>query len=107
MKFNPNFILTGIDGKPMEGEIDVIHAGKILAQSLFYATDNRIKFHGWALKLYSMMAIDLDDADKELLKNFIEKSKFPAVTYTALINTLNKIEEVPSENGKAKAKEKV
>lgn len=90
MKFDPNFILTGLDGKPLEGNIESIHLGKIIAQALFYHNEgpNRLKFHTWALKLYNQEPIELDDQDKELLERFIKDSKFPGITYAPLIKLL-------------------
>lgn len=90
MKFDPNFILTGINGQQLEGEIDQIHAGKILANALFYSNDkDRLKFHDWALKLYKQEPIELDEADRKKLVAFIESSKFPAITYAPLIKLLD------------------
>lgn len=97
MTFDPNFILTGLDGKPLQGEQDQTHAGKILATALFYATENRLKFHGWAMKLYEQKPIELDEADKKTLVDFIEKSKFPAVTYAPLMKLFDAKEEKTEE----------
>lgn len=91
MKFDPNITLKGIDGKPLTGHPDQIHAGKILAHALFYDTenkDNQLKFNTWAMDLYAMKSIEIDDQDKNLLLSFIKR--FPPVTYVPLYNLLAK-----------------
>lgn len=90
MKFDPNFILKGLNGEELTGEIDNIHAGKVLAQALFYSTDkDRLKFHDWALKLYKQEPLELDESDRKKLMHFIEESKFPGITYAPLIKLLD------------------
>lgn len=95
MKYDPNFILSGLDGKPLVGTEDDIHAGKLLAQALFYTKGDypKLKLHGWALKLYAKQPIEIDKSDKEVLSHFIETAGFPPASYMPLIDLLNKSDE--------------
>lgn len=91
MTFDPNFILKGLDGNPLRGHEDDIHAGKVLANFLFYGKESRLKFHTWAMKLYNQEPIELDESDRKLLIDFLERSGAPAVTYVPLMEILTKL----------------
>lgn len=103
MKFDPNFLLTGLDGKPLVGTQDGIHAGKLLARKIFFnpsesdpqvlriLNTNALKWHSWALKLYDMQPIEIDNDDKQKLIDFIKVSDLFVVASGPLIKMLNEL----------------
>lgn len=90
MVFDPNFILKGIDGNEIEGHEEAVHAGKILANTLYYAqSGSQLRLHGWALKLYDRKPIDITDEDRKLILSVIDNSRMPVITAAPLIQMLN------------------
>lgn len=73
MKINLNKQLTGLDGKPYDG--DQNHMGKVLAQALSMGNKgNSIKLYDWSLKFFNKQEVEMDDTDFEVLKGLIESS---------------------------------
>lgn len=109
MKFNPNFILKGLDGNPLnfgEGTTEEdTHAGKILAKRMFFSpnqsnpmaaamlSEDPIKFHTWAVKLYNKQEIDIDKSDVQRIKNLIKQSDLLPVAAAPLLEMLNDLKE--------------
>lgn len=93
MKFDPNFILTGLDGKPLEGVEESVHAGKVLAAALFFdrESSDALKYHAWAIKLYAKQPIEIDVSDKKVLIDFIKGKKLPPVTAAPLLECLDSL----------------
>jgi hypothetical protein len=76
MKLNFNFPLRTLDGTPMK-EVDGkdVMAGKILANSLVMQPQGEVaKFFDWAMSLHRGEEIDLDRADQQKMKDFIENN---------------------------------
>lgn len=89
MVFDPNFILTGIDGIELEGIEREVHAGKILAHALYHSPSaNQLKYHDWALKLWNRMPIEINDTERLELIEFIKGTRLPPVTAAPLIAML-------------------
>jgi hypothetical protein len=93
MKFDPNFILKGIDRKELIGPEDEVHAGKVLAGTLYYAqVGNQLKLHSWALKLYEKQPIEITNDDRALLLDIIEKTRLPVISAGPIIQMLNELQ---------------
>lgn len=89
MKFDPNFILKGIDGTELEGIEREVHAGKILAHALYHSPSaDQLKYHDWALKLWNRMPIEINDMERLELIEFIKGTRLPPVTAVPLIAML-------------------
>lgn len=100
MKFDPNFILNGLNGNPLEGAEDDVHAGKLLANALFSSNGSQpIKHHDWAMKLYNKQFIEMEASDLNFITQFIIESKVITVAVKAPL--LQYIEKLRSENVKA------
>lgn len=69
-----NKALNGLDGKPLKGdEGKDLTVGRLLSGFLASHTKgDALKFFGWAQKLYNGEPIDLDESDKETLKEFVK-----------------------------------
>lgn len=66
-----NFLLKDLDGKEVEG----FNAGKLLsAQLVSVPQGNIVKHMDWALALHRGQKIDVDNADLEYLKKFVNDS---------------------------------
>jgi hypothetical protein len=71
MKLNLSTPLTDLDGKA----IDNLTLGKVLANALSSASSGpAIKFMDWALTLHREGTIDVDAADLDTLKSFVDKA---------------------------------
>ncbi|MBA4851358.1 hypothetical protein [Emticicia sp. BO119] len=83
MKLDFNQPIVGLDGNVIEGS----NMGKILADQLAIATKgNALKFWEMATKLYCGEAIDLDQSDQSIVKDFIEKHEsLPNLTKAQLL----------------------
>lgn len=70
MKLDLNTALLDLDGKPME------NVGKLLASVLAASAEgDPVKYMGWAQTLHKGEAIEIDVADSETLKKFVERSQ--------------------------------
>ena len=69
-----NKSLNGLDGKALKDQDgNDLTLGRFLSGFLASHTKgDALKFFGWAQKLYNGEAIDLDDSDKETLKEFVK-----------------------------------
>lgn len=68
MKLNLNFQFKNLDGTEHEA-----HCGQQLASHLANASQgDSLKLYGWAKKLYAKEDVELDDSDKEVLKEFVK-----------------------------------
>lgn len=62
-----------LDGNPVADS----HMGKVLAQALLGTSQGPVvKHYDWALALHSGKPIELDNADADYLRKFIEGSQF-------------------------------
>lgn len=86
MKLTFNFVLKGLDGKPItNGDV---HAGKILAQVLanLNGKGNSMKLWDWAQKLYNKSPIEIDETDAKVLEALIDASEhIPVLTKAPLL----------------------
>lgn len=93
MIFDPNFFIKDIAGKPFEGPEDQVHAGKLLANCLYYSNSNQpLKFHSWALKLYNREVLELEISDLNTLSDFVTNSA--TLTVASKYAILNYIEKI-------------
>ena len=84
--------LNGLDGKPLkEGDGKEVTLGRFLSGFLASHTKgDALKFFSWAQKLYSGENLDLDDSDKEPLKEFIKSHESMTVLSKAQMLALFK-----------------
>lgn len=88
--------LKNIDLKDMEGDEDVVHAGRLVAGLLARQTDAKspVKSWDWSMQLYKKESLALDSSDFEDLKNFIRTHKtLFAMAQAQILNYLNSIKE--------------
>lgn len=72
MQLNLNKQIKDLSGKDVEGAT----LGAILADHLVQGAEgNPLKFYGWGIKLVAGEAIELDEADKQTVKSFVNESK--------------------------------
>ena len=92
MKVNLNKPLQDLSGKPLKDDQgQPSNIGKVLAEVL--ATQNKgdiIKLWDWAQALYHGKPIDLDRADQDTLKKFIEEHEQATILVKAQLLELFK-----------------
>lgn len=76
MKLNFNVSVTGLDGRPIEDQFGRnIIAGKVLANALVMQPQGEVaKLFDWAIALHRGEIVDLDRADQNKVREFIESS---------------------------------
>ncbi len=86
MKLNLNFAVKDLDGNAIPGA----NAGKIIAQNLVNSTKgDALKYFGWAMKLNAGEAIDIDRADQETFRSFVENHEtLPILTKAQVIEAI-------------------
>lgn len=93
-KLNLDFILTDYTGKKMEGDEDVVHCGKFLANFLGRGTsDQPVKFFDWAIKLYNKQEIDLDKSDIASLRKFVTSQQMWNASKAQILQKLDDLEK--------------
>jgi len=87
-----NKTLNGLDGKPLkESEGKEVTLGRFLSGFLANHTKgDALKFFSWAQKLYAGENLDLDESDKETLKEFIKSHEGLTILSKAQMLTLFK-----------------
>lgn len=73
MKINLKETLKGLDGKDLKSGEKVLLVGEVLGNIIISSKMNgKMKIFSLAQKAYNDKVIDLDDADKALIKNILE-----------------------------------
>lgn len=72
MQLNLNIPLTQIDGTPIPGKT----VGQFLAESIVsQAKGDVIKLYGWGIKLAANEPLELDESDRQMLKDVVTNSE--------------------------------
>lgn len=100
MKLDLNFILKGLNGEPISGQFDNVHAGAIVANALAYNSvklDNlpsSIKRFTLAQELYKQMPIEVDSSEAKDIKILISQANgFPPITVSQIHEVIDKLLE--------------
>lgn len=97
IRLDLNFILKGLDGKEIEGNMAQVHAGMLIGNLM--ASSNKssdiLKWMGWAQGLYNKKAIEISDNERREIKAFIENNES--------ITILCKVQIIEAIEGKVKS----
>lgn len=101
MKLNFDKHILDLGGNPIQGAQKL---GQFLAEMLvMQAEGNVLKHFDWALKLHKGEVIDLDKADKEYLKGFVENHKTTSILVKAqMLSTLDAPSDPPHDPSQPK-----
>lgn len=99
MKLDLNFMLNGIDGKPLEGVFENIHCGAVVGRMLCYIQKqfpemSHMKRTVIGMALYKKEVVEIDEADLKAIKIIISSPEagFSPIILYQLENELAKLE---------------
>lgn len=73
MKVNFNVPVLNLDGNPIMEGSEPANLGRVLGNTLIMVSQGDVlKFYGWAMKMNNKEVIDLDKADQETLRKFVD-----------------------------------
>lgn len=99
MKLDLNFIINGLDGKPLTGTFDQIHVGAIVANSLAFTPKvidglPPLRRTILAQDLYKQMPVELTAEEAKAIKSLCTvENGFPPITVSLIHEAINKILE--------------
>lgn len=99
MKLDLNFIINGLDGKPLQGHFEHVHLGAIVANALAFTPKSidglpPLKRTILAQDLYKMLPVELTTEEAKGIKAlFTIENGFAPITISLVHESINKILE--------------